>query len=88
MLTVSELRRLPFGWGLLLNRNGRPILMRMTKWPDRKDAQHIEAATKAYNAELAAELTGGAEVLSSTPTSADTAESGTVADWAASVPVR
>ncbi|HRO95395.1 TraM recognition domain-containing protein, partial [Citricoccus sp.] len=88
VLTVSELRRLPFGWGLLLNRNGRPILMRMTKWPDRKDAQQIEAATKAYNAELAAELTGGAETLSSTPTAADTADTGTVADWAASVPVR
>ncbi|MFB9075029.1 type IV secretory system conjugative DNA transfer family protein [Citricoccus parietis] len=88
VLTVSELRRLPFGWGLLLNRNGRPILMRMTKWPDRKDAQQIAAAVKAYNAELAAELTGGAEVLSSTPTSADTAEAGHLSDWAASVPVR
>ncbi|MEO9246801.1 TraM recognition domain-containing protein [Citricoccus nitrophenolicus] len=88
VLTVSELRRLPFGWGLLLNRNGRPILMRMTKWPDRKDAKQITAAAKAYNAELGAELTSGAEVLSSTPTSADTAESGTVADWTASVPVR
>ncbi|MGM7670252.1 type IV secretory system conjugative DNA transfer family protein [Microbacterium sp. A93] len=88
VLTVSELRRMPFGWGLLLNRNGRPILMRMTKWPDRKDAQQIAAAVKAYNHELAAELTGGAEVLSSTPTSADTAGAGTVADWTAQVPVR
>ncbi|WP_413543333.1 type IV secretory system conjugative DNA transfer family protein [Citricoccus nitrophenolicus] len=88
VLTVSELRRLPFGWGLLLNRNGRPILMRMTKWPDRKDAQQIAAAVKAYNAELAAELTSGAEVLSSTPSSADTAEGEHLSDWAASVPVR
>lgn len=88
VLTVSELRRLPFGWGLLLNRNGRPILMRMTKWPDRKDAQQIAAAVEAYNGELAAELTSGAEVLSSTPTGADTAGARHLSDWAASVPVR
>ncbi|WMY80039.1 TraM recognition domain-containing protein [Citricoccus sp. I39-566] len=86
VLSVAELRRLPFGWGLLLNRNGRPILMKMTRWADRKDGKQIAAAATAYNAELAAELTGGAETLPSTPTGADTATPGT--GLATSVPVR
>ena len=52
VLDVGELRRIPFGWGLLLNRNGRPIFMEMTKWPDRKDGKQIGEAKSAYEKAL------------------------------------
>ena len=44
VVSLAELWRLPFGWGILLNRNGRPILMQMTRWWDRKDGKEIKAA--------------------------------------------
>lgn len=75
VLSVAELRRLPFGWGLLINRNGRPILMQMTKWTARKDGRQIKAAAARYNSELAAELTGGADYLTDAPSVSDVAQS-------------
>nr|WDS95968.1 hypothetical protein mcr_00004 [Micrococcus sp.] len=86
VLTVSELRRLPFGWGLLLNRNGRPILMKMTKWVDRKDGKAIKEAAARYSKALAAELTGGAQTLVSTPSATDKADA--PVDALAAAPVR
>lgn len=44
----SELRRLPVGYGLLLNRNARPILMKMVRWIDRKDAAEIKASQSRF----------------------------------------
>lgn len=71
VLNISDLRRLPFGWGILFNRNGRPIVMQMTKWPDRADAKQIKAAAGAYNQALLSELLGGDDVLSSGPSTRD-----------------
>ena len=73
VVSVSELRRLPFGWGLLLNRNGRPILMQMTRWWDRKDGKEIKAAAGRYSKALLDELESK-EAGSSEPTAADRAD--------------
>lgn len=74
VLKVDELRRLPFGWGLLLNRNGRPILVDMVKWPDRKDAKAIRTQLRAYSRALAEELENGTNHLSMDPTGTDRVE--------------
>lgn len=74
VFSVDELRRLPFGWGVLFNRNGRPVLMQMTKWPDRKDAKHIKASTGRYSATMQEELESGQDILPSIPTGGDWAE--------------
>jgi type IV secretion system protein VirD4 len=57
VLTVAELRRLPFGYGLFFGRNGRPFLMKMTRWRERPDAKLIEASIGKFNKSLLAELT-------------------------------
>ena len=49
VVSVAELRRLPFGWGILLNRNGQPILMQVTRWWDRKDGKQIKEAAGRYS---------------------------------------
>lgn len=56
VLTVGELRRMPTGYGLLLNRNGRPVVMKMTRWIDRKDVEQIKASKKKFEELMA---TGG-----------------------------
>jgi type IV secretion system protein VirD4 len=60
VLTVAELRRLPAGYGLLLNRNSRPIVLKMSRWIDREDADEIKAGIKEFDAALLAELTDDA----------------------------
>jgi type IV secretion system protein VirD4 len=57
VLTVSELRRLPFGYGLFIGRNGRPFLLKMTRWLDRTDAPQIKAGIAAFSNSLLQELT-------------------------------
>lgn len=57
VLTVSELRRLPFGYGLFVGRNGRPFLLKMTRWIDRPDADRIKDGIKEFNQDLLNELT-------------------------------
>lgn len=93
VVSVAELRRLPFGWGILLNRNGRPILMRMTRWWDRKDGKQIKEAAGRYSKALLAELESKDPAPSSTPTDADRAEesvaaSDPVPEAAPAIPVR
>jgi type IV secretory pathway TraG/TraD family ATPase VirD4 len=58
VLTIAELRRIPFGYGLCLTRAGRPFIMKMTRWIDRPDAVHVKAAIKAFNSSLLEELVG------------------------------
>jgi len=58
----------------LLNRNGRPILMEMTRWIDRKDAKEIQESIAQYSKALAGEMTGGAEQLSSQSSAHDRAD--------------
>lgn len=74
VLKVNELRRLPFGWGVLFYRNRRPFLMEMVKWPDRQDAKEIKAALGAYSSELLAELESGKDSLPSATASNDSAD--------------
>lgn len=85
VLSVDELRRLPFGWGILFNRNGRPILMKMTKWPDRKDSKQIQASAGRYSEAMQEELLSGEDILPSTPTTSDIESSD---DPTVAVPVR
>lgn len=73
VVSVSELRRLPFGWGLLMNRNGRPILMQMTRWWDRPDGKQIKEAAGRYSKALLAELESDEPVTAET-TAADKAD--------------
>ncbi|KWW41897.1 hypothetical protein AU359_00596 [Micrococcus luteus] len=92
VVSVAELRRLPFGWGILLNRNGRPILMRMTRWWDRKDGKQIKEAAGRYSKALLAELESK-DPAPSTPTDADRAEDSVAAldpvpETAPAIPVR
>ncbi|MFL0426194.1 hypothetical protein ACH0AC_10510 [Micrococcus luteus] len=79
VVSVAELRRLPCGWGLLLNRNGRPILVQMTRWWDRKDGKEIKAAAGRYSMALLAERESK-DPAPVTPTEADRAEEA-VAAW-------
>ncbi|MFB7284381.1 TraM recognition domain-containing protein [Micrococcus luteus] len=92
VVSVAELRRLPFGWGILLNRNGRPILMRMTRWWDRKDGKQIKETAGRYSKALLAELESK-DPAPSTPTDADRAEESVAAldpvpETAPAIPVR
>ena len=92
VVSVAELRRLPFGWGVLLNRNGRPILMRMTRWWDRKDGKQIKEAAGRYSKALLAELESK-DPAPSTPTDADRADDSVAAldpvpETAPAIPVR
>ena len=92
VVSVAELRRLPFGWGVLLNRNGRPILMQMTRWWDRKDGKQIKEAAGRYSKALLAELESK-DPAPSTPTDADRAEDSVAAldpvpETAPAIPVR
>lgn len=73
VVSVSELRRLSFGWGLLMNRNGRPILMEMTRWWDRPDGKQIKEAAGRYSKALLAELESDEPVTAET-TAADKAD--------------
>ncbi len=57
VLTVAELRRIPFGYGLFFGRNGRPFLLKMTRWTDRPDADRIKAGIKEFSDDLLKELT-------------------------------
>ncbi|MGQ7788337.1 type IV secretory system conjugative DNA transfer family protein [Nesterenkonia sp. K-15-9-6] len=63
VLPISDLRRVPFGWGILLTRTSRPIFMHMTRWAQRKDSDEIKAALKTYNASLLSALTDGEDVV-------------------------
>lgn len=49
VMTISEMRRIPTGYGLYLGRNGRPILMKMIRWIDRPDAGEIKAGIAEFN---------------------------------------
>src|SRR5699024_11826525 len=98
VFSVDELRRLPFGWGILLNRNGRPVLMEMSKWPDRRDAKAISASAGNYSKAMQEELESGEDMLSSITAASDQPDEdadergsdvdSAVPDAAAHIPVR
>lgn len=57
VLSVSEIRRIPVGYGLLFNRNARPILMKMSRWIDRKDAKEIKDSKQRFENLMAGRAT-------------------------------
>lgn len=61
VMTIAELRRLPRGTGLMLGQFSRPVLLSMSRWIDRKDADEIKAAITRFDARLARALTSGAD---------------------------
>lgn len=63
VVTVSELRRLPTGTGFMLKANVRPVVVTMSRWTQRKDADEIKAAIARFDKRLAKALTSGAETV-------------------------
>lgn len=63
VVTVSELRRLPTGTGFMLKANVRPVVVTMSRWTQRKDAEEIKAAIGRFDKRLAKALTSGAETV-------------------------
>ncbi|WP_144999100.1 type IV secretory system conjugative DNA transfer family protein [Kocuria marina] len=63
VVTVSELRRLPTGTGFMLKANVRPVVVTMSRWTQRKDAEEIKAAIARFDKRLAQALTSGAETV-------------------------
>lgn len=55
-LTVPDLHRLPKGYGLLMSRSTRPVIMKMTRWTNRKDSKDIKESQRRYGQML---KTGG-----------------------------
>lgn len=56
VLSIAEMRRIPTGYGLYIGRNGRPLLMKMSRWIDRSDAKQIKAGIGEFNALVAEAL--------------------------------
>jgi type IV secretion system protein VirD4 len=48
ILEPSEIRRLPIGYGLLLLRSARPIIMKLHPWTARRDADDLVAARRLF----------------------------------------
>lgn len=61
VIEVEELRRMPTGTGLMLMRTARPVVLSMSRWIDRKDAEQIKAAIARFDARLAEALTAGTD---------------------------
>jgi len=59
ILSVDELRRVPFGYGVMIRRTGRPIFLELRRWTQRKDAQQIKDSLSSYDSSLLAELISG-----------------------------
>ncbi|MFW0168765.1 type IV secretory system conjugative DNA transfer family protein [Rothia sp. P4278] len=76
VLPVSDLRRIPTGYGILLNRNSRPILMKMIRWIDRKDAKDIKESKKRFEDLMAGRATTIEEAYELTPGEVITGGSG------------
>lgn len=47
-LTVPDLHYMPTGYGLMMSRNTRPVIMKMTRWTNRKDAKDIKESKRRY----------------------------------------
>ena len=48
ILEPSEIRRLPIGHGLLLLRSAAPIMMKLSPWTSRSDADRLLAARRLF----------------------------------------
>ncbi|WP_261623256.1 type IV secretory system conjugative DNA transfer family protein [Nesterenkonia marinintestina] len=52
VLSKAEIRRFPFGWGLLFFRKQRPIVIELRDYKSRKDADEISESKKNYATEI------------------------------------
>lgn len=60
VLSIAEMRRLPQGYGLMLGRNTRPVIVKMTPWTKRADIDEINASMTAFEEKRFEVLTGAA----------------------------
>jgi len=58
VMPASVLRTLPFGTGVLLLRQSRPIVVDLRGWPDRRDATVLLTGQKSVEASTAAAARG------------------------------
>ena len=49
VLPVDELRRLPFGYGVMFGRTSRPVFLELEPYWERKDADDINESKKSYD---------------------------------------
>ena len=59
VLEVAELRRLPFGHGVMLRRSGRAIFLKLRKWTHHSEAKRVKESLAKFDGGLLTELTKG-----------------------------
>lgn len=67
VLRVDELRRLPFGYGVLLRRTGRAVFMELRRWQAHKESAQIKESMGRFNQSMLDELTSGKDEVSADP---------------------
>lgn len=88
VLDVDRLRRLPFGYGVMIRRTGRPIFVELRRWTKRGDAKKIkEALSQADPTALHELVSGQNEITLGTDEPIETpAEPAATTEASASVP--
>lgn len=51
VLTVDEMRRIPFGHALVFYKSARPMLVKLRRWSERRDADALRASAKQFAAQ-------------------------------------
>lgn len=67
VLRVDELRRLPFGHGVLLRRTGRAVFLELSRWTKHKEHKQLKASAGTFDGSMLAELTSGKDEVSADP---------------------
>lgn len=65
VLGIDELRRLPFGHGVMLRRTGRAVFLRLQKWTQHKQAKEVKESLSRFEGGLLEQLTNGADEVPS-----------------------
>lgn len=61
VLELADLRRLPFGYGVVLRRTGRAIFLELRKWTDHREAKRVKESLAGFDGGLLTELTNGTD---------------------------
>lgn len=64
VLAVDELRRVPFGYGIMFGRTSRPVFLELQGYWKRKDAKQIGESKKSYDPAVAQKASEAAPVPS------------------------
>lgn len=59
ILRVDELRRLPFGYGVMIRRTGRAVFLELRKWTEHRQAKQVKESLSRFDGGLLTELTSG-----------------------------